>query len=405
MNDVSTRAARGRRIAASSMAASALALGLLAPACVRMTVQGGDIQGSFGINASQEKLTEERKNDLDLAPGDLLDLETSFGHIEVAASNSPRAQLVTTVTVWAETEEETRRLMDATKVEITKADGTVTARVVTDADAAKVDRSRWSGKAGASFRALVPDGVRAKLVSSSGSITTKGALANSEIRSSFGALAIRGLRGDLAADTSSGSIALQDITAKRIDAKTSFGSIECKELHADDVSCITSSGRVSVSGGGRATYNLRSSFGAINAERASGWVTAVTSSGKIEVEQFDGKVEATTSFGSVSLSGVFREVVARSQSGSMQLHAKPGSRVEAPWVVDTQFGSVTAALPDGIACDIDAETGFGRVNSSLQAEAEDRASKKRLTSKLGGGGPTVTLRSRSGSISLDRARK
>ncbi len=202
---------------------------------------------------------------------------------------------------------------------------------------------------------------------------------NVNLKTAGGSISVEDLMGAAKAHTSGGSLTFGNISGP-VTGKTSGGSISLESSEGD--------------------ADLKTSGGSINTGKVKGGVDAQTSGGSITIKKAGGAVTAKTSGGSINVEEVMGSIDAKTSGGSVTAHITrqpPGnSRLE------TSGGSVTLYLADGIAVDIDAKTGRGKVKSDLDISGERDENVRWIKGKINGGGPEVYLRTSGGNVYLKK---
>ena len=208
------------------------------------------------------------------------------------------------------------------------------------------------------YEVLVPAGIRVVTHSESG-----------ETR-------VDGVRGTVSVRTQSGAITLADLGATRVD---------------------TGSGAVSIDGAGPLSVTTSSS--GIEMTRISGNLDVRTQSGRVTAALVnEGDVDVETGSSAITIDGVDGGLAASTQSGRVRVSGNP-RRV---WQVTTGSSAIDAEFSASAAFTLDATSGSGSVkteNLIVRGETDTRSA----VGSIGGGGPTVRLTSRSGSITLKSA--
>jgi len=148
------------------------------------------------------------------------------------------------------------------------------------------------------------------------------------------------------------------------------------------------------------TY-IHTSDGSIDAENLQGAADLYTSDGSVKARTMDGSVDVRTGDGSVDLRGRFDRVALRTSDGSVTFRAETGSKLAAPWRLETGDGSVSVRLPGDLAADVDIHTGDGSMHCDLPltlSTSEEHA----LRGKLNGGGPSLTIRTGDGTVRVEK---
>jgi len=150
---------------------------------------------------------------------------------------------------------------------------------------------------------------------------------------------------------------------------------------------------------------LRSGDGSIRGRSLAGDVNAHTGDGSIKLDGVNGTLRVDTGDGSITLAGTLTSVHARSGDGSVTIHADPGSMPSEDWDITTGDGSMTFAVPEGFAAELDAHTGDGgiRMEDISLSNVTGKIGRNTLRGRLGAGGRSVRLRTGDGSITLKRS--
>lgn len=143
----------------------------------------------------------------------------------------------------------------------------------------------------------------------------------------------------------------------------------------------------------------------------------LTASGKIEINGVEGAVGASTINGRIKLHGGVGRIHTVTRNGKIEASVKQlteeGTFVTSNGSVDVEIregvapvsartsnGSINLKLPGDFSGQLDAKTITGRVHSDFPVPFTD-TSKKRLSGKIGEGGPAmVELRTENGNINL-----
>jgi DUF4097 and DUF4098 domain-containing protein YvlB len=419
-----------------------LALGLPALAGCGSSRSGSGVMsvGSIQLSASAQR---EDEIPLAVAGGDRLRLSTSWGNVELreAPAGTPPI-LRASFTTHGRTDEEARAVLDRFSIAHTTSEGVQRYAVAGEPLTIRDGASSVSVAPQVHLVALVPTGLHVELESKSGSILCQAGCASANLESSYGQVTASGVRGDLRARTRSGSVAITDVLGKveartdygrvevervqgdsceifsssgalelasidaaRIGAKTSYGSVEARDLRGV-FEAESSSGSISVARLDGASARLRSGYGNLSVEEAKANLSLSTASGSIQARAVQGVVNAESSYGRIEIDGELAGLSAKSASGAIQVRAANGSRMAEEWELRSGYGRVGIALPAGCAFELDAETKYGAVSCDfpILVEAGHKPKSGRLQGKVGSGGPRLLLRSASGSIEVQEAR-
>lgn len=169
-------------------------------------------------------------------------------------------------------------------------------------------------------------------------------------------------------------IALPDATGATIDTKN--GRIEIAGL-SGEARLTTSNGRIVVDG-------------------HDGPLFATTSNGRIEVEDIRGGATLRTSNGRVVAEGVRGPVDVRTSNGAVEIELHPDG--PGPVQVSTSNGSISLEAGKGLAATLELSSSNGKI--VVRRGVETMEFRKTARVEINGGGPTGTLSTSNGSITV-----
>ena len=146
--------------------------------------------------------------------------------------------------------------------------------------------------------------------------------------------------------------------------------------------------------------NIHTGDGSIRLRGLHGPLRADTGDGSIQGDDLDGTLDANTGDGSVHIAGRFDNVQLHTQDGSVELQAQRGSRMQSDWRVQTGDGSVRVNLPNDLSADLELHTGDGNIRLDLPVTVNGTRNEHEVRGKLNGGGPSFTVRTGDGSITV-----
>lgn len=408
---------------------------LVVPGCYISTSNGSfEIGLGFG-----QKAVREETHELTIASGQKLRIDVPYGDFRLHTASTGAPTIQAKITSQGRSQADAQRAVDAAHLIIeSTADG-----VIVRVAESPVDQEIEGGTLRVTSRfdldIQLPVGVQLALSTDSGNIAAVGPFGNSELRSSYGKIDISSVDGDLTLRSGSGSIEASTVHGGRLEAVTSYGNVrlsdcdvktaieksssgnvrmygvnaEHVEVHSSygnaeiarvngDLEVELSSGSLRIEDLSGTRHELKSSYGNLTVARAKGDLTAETSSGSIKVTDFQGRLDAHSGYGSVSAQGVFFALTAGSSSGTVDVRAEKGSRVEGEWKLRSNYGAVKLGVPPGIVCDLSAKTGYGAIDIGLPIEVGANQLKpgKSVRGKIHGGGELVTLESSSGNVKI-----
>lgn len=146
--------------------------------------------------------------------------------------------------------------------------------------------------------------------------------------------------------------------------------------------------------------NIHTGDGSIRLRGLHGPLRADTSDGSIQGDDIDGTLDANTGDGSIHITGRFDNAQLHTQDGSVELDARRGSRLQSDWRVQTGDGSVHVNLPPDLSADLELRTGDGHIRVDLPFTVSGAQNEHEVRGKLNGGGPSLTIRTGDGSITV-----
>lgn len=211
-----------------------------------------------------------------------------------------------------------------------------------------------------SYQVRVPPGTRITAASESGAMAIRGAGPGLTVRTQSGAIDLAAAGGSVDVTSGSGDVTIDDVSGP--------------------LAVTTRSSAVTARG-------LQSS---VRVETQSGAVDLVmTGAGDADVQ---------TGSSAITIRSARRGVHAVSRSGRVSLAGHPG----APWTVETGSAAIDVDLAADAAIALDAATRSGGVVID-DLEIDGTTDKRIVQGRVAGGGPLVHLRTRSGSIRVQRA--
>lgn len=161
--------------------------------------------------------------------------------------------------------------------------------------------------------------------------------------------------------------------------------------------------RITVTLPAKAQITAVTGDGRVTVTHVEGDLRVRTGDGAIHLEQVNGSIDATSGDGSIDIDGAVRGLSARSGDGRVRVRAV--ATPSADWNLVTGDGSVLLEVPDGFGAELDATTGDGRVEvrDVPFSGDSDRADRGTARGRLGSGGPTVSIRSGDGGITIRRS--
>ncbi len=332
------------------------ALSAVALAAVALLAANPASSAVTPISALQSQATVERG--FDVGSGGTLEVEASFGSIEVTTASGNRVEVTVEREVRDRFDGDTQQILSEHEVAVSQSgDNVVVTTTVSEAA-----RDRWNDEYNTTplrvrIEVAVPRSYNVDLNTRGGSISVADLDGEVRTETAGGSLAFGNINGTVWAHTAGGNITLEG-TSGTAGVRTAGGNITIGEV-AGDVDAETSGGSIHI-------------------ERAGGAVRAETSGGSITVDEVGGTINARTSGGNVSAT------ITKQPTGDCRL--------------STSAGTVTVRLAPGIALDIDADTSIGGVSTDF--DIDGRVTRNSIRGSINGGGPELHLRTSAGSIRI-----
>lgn len=187
-----------------------------------------------------------------------------------------------------------------------------------------------------------------------------------------------------------------DGVAGPVESTTGSGDLKLSTI-GSDTTARAGSGDIRLSNI-KGTVHAGSGSGSIHAEGVAGAMNASTGSGDITLSQTgSGDVEASSGSGTVEINGVKGAVRVGTGSGNIRAQGTPTS----DWRLRTGSGDLTVELPQQTSFELYAHTNSGSIDSKFPITVQGTISPRDLHGKVGSGGPTVELRTGSGTIHIE----
>ncbi len=141
----------------------------------------------------------------------------------------------------------------------------------------------------------------------------------------------------------------------------------------------------------------RTGSGDIGIAMTAGQVQARTGSGDINVLGTSGSLDAHTGSGDVHAGRIAGSMTASTGSGDIEAAETGGAPVE----MRTGSGDVRLGLAGDAAFTVDVHTGSGSIHTTHPITVNGTTGRNRLEGTVRGGGPTVLIRTGSGSVTIN----
>jgi len=368
----------------------------------------------------------------EVGPGGTLDIQTSGGPIHVVGSDRQSIEIEETIGIRSRDRDDAASAIREAAVEYEVSGTTLVVRTPRDRFRrsvmwefdVRVPR-RFTVNAATSGGPVTVEQIEGAVDArtSGGPITASDITGPADVRTSGGPIDLTNVSGSATASTAGGPIRAERIGG-RLEAKTAGGPIEVRDVGDDarvktsgggiqaenvrgDLEAVTSGGDIEVVDVG-GSLRAVTSGGDVDLASIGGAVEARTSGGDIEGQDFGGRVTAETRAGDIELTGVAAGIDAQTAVGDIEVEMTgTGSEMS---MFDTSHGDVELIMPSTVAADLDIEVTSdwgGRIDRDdimsafpVTLEAERNGNLLRATGSLNGGGPTIRIRTRGGSVEL-----
>ena len=369
------------------------------------------VGGRFSAQADQDQ-------SFAVGPAATLDLQSQSGAVTITGGAGHSIVVHAHKTGWGADQPAADASLAALKITLTQTGNAVTVKVEQPDGGLLVNRTRANA---VDFTVEVPSDSAVSARTSFGDVQISGALGGVnaatsagqtsahdvggpiQLHSDFGSVSLQNATaGAVSAGSSNGSVTLNQVTASgAVDLRSEFGAIQYQGGHAASLVAHTSNGKVTLTGltiDGLA--NAHSDFGSLTLTQVTAAGYEVTSSnGSVSIDGAAGSVRVHSDFGRVSVvhgSGVTLDL--HSSNGSVTFSGSLGA---GPQTLSSDFGDVLLSLPANTAANLDLETGFGHIRSTLPVTVSGDLGSTHWAGSLNGGGPRLTVKTGNGNITLD----
>jgi len=404
---------------------------------VRMTQSSGVHFNIGSINRVEAQDTEEKTLSVS-GPVDLK-VENDFGFITVPPGADGQVKVTADKTAWGSDDADAQRALEELKVIIEQDGDKISVHLQRPNEIDIINIGPVRG-AQANFTITVPVFTNVDLKSANGELALTGIQGNAALNTSFGNIEVKNLAGGLFATTSNGGISVEnvdtldasfdlssdfgDITVKGIDARdvtikstngtldlnginsngrldlrTHFGGIEIRESNARSLDGHTSNGKVlvedlNVSG----TATISSDFGDLTLiEVLSNGMDLKTQNGRITVNGGHGTIKAQSGFGDVDVAAEEAILTLISDNGKVSFS---GTLVDGEHTLQSDFGNIQLTLPADVALNFDLKTDFGKIKSDFPVTISGDLDEKHWVGVINGGGAQLTVSTQNGNITI-----
>lgn len=217
---------------------------------------------------------------------------------------------------------------------------------------------------------------------------------NTDIYSTAGNIEIAGLTGKLYLSGSGGSIKVRDIQGK-IDITTTSGEVSLNDINGNIR--INASGSSIAFSSITGDLEIRNSSGKTVGEYLSGALTLSQTIGTVELKRIEGNIRIKSTSSKIDIEQDAGALDVTTETGDVNIKTELSSSND--YFVETISGSINFMIPSTSGGNINMEASSGDIDARIPISI-DSFSKTRLSGTFGGGGPKISLSTRSGDITL-----
>lgn len=335
---------------------------------------------SFPLFGHAQALTETsdgfratRTETFEVQPGGVFTINRVVGSITVSAWDQNRVEVTETIRLDGASRQNAQEYVQRFQSTVEQTGNSISVR------GPESNRSEnWRRNVQHAFDVRVPQQFNVDVTTAGGSIDIDGPEGRVAGRTSGGAINVRNATGEVTVRTSGGALNLTDITGP-VAGRTSGGAINAERV-TGRLLVRTSGGSLNIATIG-GNVQAETSGGSVSIEDVQGQVMARTSGGSMNLRAITSDVRAETSGGDIELDDIGGSAEARTSGGDIV-----GRTLRGPVDVTTSAGDIEL---DDVQAGVDARTSVGDIEVDMTIENFDADYATRLTT--GRGDITITL--------------
>lgn len=375
----------------------------------------------------------------------MLNLTNFAGDIDIHATSSGASSEIhvdAQKQAWGVDQNAADAALEKLKIGMTQDGDNVTIQVQEPESNNLINQNRSSS---VDFNISVPPTTTVVVHTRTGDISLTGTQGKTDLNSDFGEINISDVKGGVAAtsgngkinarriqlldsglgdatlNTNFGDLVLEDATVQHVsvssrngtvtltnvksegelNVSSDFGEIVINSAQSSSLQAETRNGAINLTDIGlNEKITAQSNFGDIKLTRVQAQEYDLnTKSGAVNVDGAQGKVKARTDFGEINIANANKATLdLETSSGKISYRGSLGS---GPHRLSTKFGDVRLTLPEDSAFDFDLQTDFGTIRSGFQISITGQPDDKHWKGQVSGGGPSLSVTTRNGDISID----
>jgi hypothetical protein len=217
-----------------------------------------------------------------------------------------------------------------------------------------------------SFGAVSVTGLKARgdIRTSHGAVAFRDGKGSQRLENSFASVEVAGNAGDVVIEDTNGGVKVADVTGG-LTVSDRFASISAERI-GKGVTITNTNGQIDISDSG-GTGSVRNAFGDVTARNIRGDLTVHNGNGRVAASNISGMAELNTTFGEVHFSEIGRGLSVRANNSKIE-----GSKIKGPITIENSFGPVSVTDVDG---GVHIESANGEVSvAAIRGEASVKTS-------------------------------
>ena len=350
-----------------------------------------DLWDITGNNFSYEQHLEQ----MNVMPGSAIEIDNSFGDVEVHAADTDRIVVDVKKTIRAANKAEADRIEPDFNFVVSQEGSGYRIRSTRDDGAVHTyPRQRFKS----SLAIQVPKRSALHLENRNGRVFVQDLTGDQVILNRYGDVEARTIDGKVEVENRNGSVTLEDITGAA-GINNRYSNVTVKNI-GGDLRIDTRNGSVDVAGV-KGNASINNSYASINVQDVHGELTVSGRNNSIDVEHIEGDIRADNSFQNVSIKDPRGAVTITGRNGDMFVSFERPPQKDVS--IATRFANVTLELPSSSAFSVDARTQYGDIDSEFEGlSTTSNRQDKSLNGVFRQGGPRLNISTRNGSIRLQK---
>jgi DUF4097 and DUF4098 domain-containing protein YvlB len=348
-----------------------------------------------------------------------LDLDNFSGSVQIVGGAGSEIAVSVHKTAWGDDQAQANEALAAIRLTMTQTGDGVTIKVEEPPQVVIFGRSYGSQ---VDFVIQVPTQTDVAAGTGYGDVSLTGVTGTVELNTSSGRVEVSAVEGEIQLSSDYGDVTLERSTAGGVTARSSSGAVVLRQVQATGTVTLDSDyGAIGFAGGAAAGLTARTSSGAVELSdlmvdglvqahsdygrvvvtrvAASDGYDLDSGSGNITVDGATGSLHAETDYGDVSVANASEVTLQLFTSSGAVTFA--GSLGAGPHSLQSDYGNVRLRLPADTAVTVDLNTDYGQIRSDFPVTLSGDLEEDHWVGALNGGGPSLTVQTASGNITLE----